>query len=81
MAGNVWEWTMSLWGDWPYPYAKYLKERENLAADNDVPRVRRGGAFLNYRGGPLRCAVRGRRGPPARGYRLGFRIVVAPVKN
>ncbi len=50
VAGNVWEWTSSLWGkdaskpEFGYPYdAK--DGRENLSAPDTVPRVLRGGSF------------------------------------
>src|SRR5712692_8747240 len=50
MAGNVWEWTRSLWGkDWKKPEFRYpynpVDGRENLSAPNDVLRVLRGCAF------------------------------------
>jgi formylglycine-generating enzyme required for sulfatase activity len=46
MAGNVWEWTRSLWGAYPYPSdAKERARREDLDAPQHQGRVRRGGAF------------------------------------
>lgn len=62
MAGNVWEWTRSLWGrcrekpDFGYPYASG-DGREDLAAGRDTLRVLRGGAFGNGVSS-LRCAYR-----------------------
>ena len=52
MAGNVWEWTRSLWGqDWQKPGFKYTYNpadgREDLTAGADDHRVGRGGA-LDY---------------------------------
>jgi formylglycine-generating enzyme required for sulfatase activity len=50
MAGNVYEWTCSLWGkdmkqpDFPYPYHPG-DAREDVAAPRGVMRVLRGGAF------------------------------------
>ena len=50
MAGNVWEWTRSLWGkspenpDFKYPYAPD-SDREDVAAGDNILRVLRGGAF------------------------------------
>ena len=51
MAGNVWEWTRSLWGkdwqkpDFKYPYQPDDPNREDLDAGDDVWRVLRGGSF------------------------------------
>ncbi|HHH42616.1 MAG TPA: hypothetical protein ENK49_00615 [Gammaproteobacteria bacterium] len=80
MAGNVWEWTRSLWGekryrlDWHYPYDP-ADGRENLQAPDDTFRVVRGGAFhVNRR--LARCAYRGMYDPPDRDDRLGFRVVL-----
>ncbi len=62
MAGNVWEWTSSLWGkDWQKPAYTYPYNaqdgRENLDAPDDVRRVLRGGSFSDYRNF-VRCAYR-----------------------
>lgn len=78
MAGNVWEWTRSIWGDYPYPTdEKGRARRENLEASGDELRVVRGGAFwFDPRG--LRCAVRGRLLPDRRLWLVGFRVVVLP---
>ncbi len=48
-AGNVWEWTRSLWGtDWKKPQFGYPYDstdgRENLEAGSDILRVLRGGS-------------------------------------
>jgi formylglycine-generating enzyme required for sulfatase activity len=71
LSGNVWEWTRSLFKDYPY-----LPEdgREDLEAAGS--RVLRGGA-LGY---PLslRCAFRLRYDPDLRDYSFGFRVVVSP---
>ena len=62
MAGNVWEWTRSLWGkdyrkpDFVYPY-NTDDGREDEAANDDVLRVVRGGSWANAVGS-ARCAVR-----------------------
>jgi formylglycine-generating enzyme required for sulfatase activity len=54
MAGNVWEWTCSLWGGYPYnPH----DGRENLDVPDDASRVLRGGAFWRDRQS-VRCASR-----------------------
>ena len=73
MAGNVWEWTRSVFKDYPY---RPDDGRENLDAGDDVRRVLRGGAFRNpqYR---ARCASRYRNGPNNYWYYFGFRVVVS----
>ncbi len=82
MAGNVWEWTRSLWGeDWEEPSFKYpynpADGREDLDAPNGILRVLRGGSFyLSVR--YVRCAVRIRLIPNYFGGSSGFRVVVAP---
>lgn len=82
MAGNVWEWTRSLWGkdwrepDFRYPYQPGV-EREDLSAGADVRRVQRGGSFLDLRGG-ARCACRWNV-PDRGGDSFGFRVVVSPA--
>jgi len=82
MAGNVWEWTRSLWGrswenrDYGYPY-EANDGRENLRASRDMARVLRSGAFLDglrY----VRCAYRGRSVPYNWDRNVGFRVVVLP---
>ena len=62
-AGNVWEWTRSLWGEdydkphFLYPYHADDAKREDLAAGEDILRVVRGGSWDAPRG-RARCAVR-----------------------
>jgi len=82
MAGNVWEWTCSLWGkemnepEFKYPYEP-TDGREDLTASSGTARVLRGGSWIfNSRG--CRSAVRGRRGPGDRGDNIGFRLVLVP---
>jgi formylglycine-generating enzyme required for sulfatase activity len=82
MAGNVWEWTRSLWGkdyskpSFKYPYNPKDNKRENLHADNSILRVLRGGSFLN-RSEVARCSSRGGGLPDYRGRYFGFRVVVS----
>ena len=71
MAGNVWEWTRSLYK--PYPYDP-KDGREKL---DHGPRVLRGGSFGNNEWG-VRCASRYRRYPNSWYDGIGFRVVVAP---
>jgi iron(II)-dependent oxidoreductase len=77
MAGNVWEWCSSLWGEdaskpsFVYPY-RADDSRENLEAGG--LRVLRGGSWRNDNPGLMRCAYRDG-GDPARGYETrGFRV-------
>jgi formylglycine-generating enzyme required for sulfatase activity len=91
MAGNVWQWTRSLWGrewtsslwgrDWKRPDYQYPYEatdgRENLVAGRDVYRVLRGGAFFSDRV-DLRCACRTRHTPDGCYRSFGFRVVIHP---
>jgi formylglycine-generating enzyme required for sulfatase activity len=76
MAGNVWEWTRTLWG-FHYPYDP-RDGRDNLDAASDIERVIRGGAFW-VDGKAVRCAWRGRCVPHGRDRDLGFRVVVRPA--
>jgi formylglycine-generating enzyme required for sulfatase activity len=86
MAGNVWEWTRSLWGadfwkpDFVSPYAPGDLKREALDAGDAMYRVLRGGSW-DTRRGLARCAFRFRRRPVNRLAYLGFRVVLraAPV--
>jgi len=79
MAGNVWEWTSSLWGQngrtpaFFYPYDPD-DGRENLAAEDTVLRVLRGGAFFNF-DNQVRCAYRHANEPNFRDDNIGFRVV------
>ena len=85
LAGNVWEWTRSLWGrDWEkpdfiYPYnPRDLKKKcEDSSAGKDVLRVLRGGSF-DYSGKNLRCSNRYRYDPDDRFRIIGFRVTVSP---
>lgn len=82
MAGNVWEWTISLWGpdigkpQYSYPY-QFKDGREKLDAPDNVLRVARGGSFVND-ARFVRCASRNGFDPRARYDDVGFRVVVAP---
>jgi len=82
-AGNVLEWTISLWGGWDgelarlqfgYPY-DCTDGREDTAADDDIFRVLRGGCW-QYVSLAVRCAYRSVFYPPARHNVFGFRCCV-----
>jgi formylglycine-generating enzyme required for sulfatase activity len=83
MAGNVWEWTQSLWGtsrkrpaDYRYPY-RPTDGREDLGTGREVSRVLRGGEFsLDYQ--YVRCTFRGWDLPSCSHRGIGFRVVMHP---
>jgi formylglycine-generating enzyme required for sulfatase activity len=83
LSGNVWEWTISLWGpfgnqpEFEYPYTDRREERENIFAGNEVARVFRGGSWdnLNYF---ARRSFRDISDPNLRDSDLGFRVVRLP---
>lgn len=82
MAGNVYEWTGSLWGveeykaAYGYPYNPG-DGREKTDAGADIQRVLRGGSFLNDRK-HTRCAFRGADFPWRVAIRIGFRVAACP---
>jgi iron(II)-dependent oxidoreductase len=81
MAGNVWEWTRSLWGEdigapeFAYPYDPRDRERERVDAGPNIWRVVRGGSW-NHDRGFARCAYRLWVRPDLRFFPLGFRVVL-----
>jgi formylglycine-generating enzyme required for sulfatase activity len=83
MAGNIWEWTRSLWGGsggyahYRYPY-RLPDTKENPEAGGDVSRVLRGGAFYCDRR-DVRCARRSWYLPFGRNGSIGFRVVMHPA--
>jgi formylglycine-generating enzyme required for sulfatase activity len=89
MVGNVREWVNTRWGededepDDAYRYPWNDDDRENLAKDDFILRVYRGGAAKDDRT-RQRCSARGgfkpdRPGPPHR--RHGFRVAVKLLKK
>ena len=85
MAGNVWEWTRSLWGenreeaDFRYPYDP-TDGREALYVSDDILRVLRGGAFYDNEWN-VRCACRLGAFPLDFDRDLGFRVAVTPTPS
>ena len=87
MAGQVWEWTSTLWGEdmaaprFAYPYRDARNGgddgREDLDAPPAVRRVLRGACFLSPRE-KANCVYRGSLEPDGYWRGNGFRIVVAP---
>jgi formylglycine-generating enzyme required for sulfatase activity/energy-coupling factor transporter ATP-binding protein EcfA2 len=85
MAGDVWEWTRSLWGkdrekpEYCYPYDGE-DGREKLDAPDKVHRVLRGGSF-NDGSDVVRCSARNCYYPYLRHRILGFRVVASPISE
>ena len=81
MAGNVWEWTCSLWGsDFSKPAFKYPvkpddSRRDDVTAGDEVLRLVRGGSW-DGSSDDARCAYRDRSHPDDRDLSLGFRVVL-----
>ena len=79
MSGNVWEWTRSVWGTYPYPTDRLgVEAREYLEVREGVRRVRRGGAFFSSPRS-VRCSVRLGSGPYPHGGGMGCRVVIRPA--
>ena len=77
MAGNVWEWTHTIWDDkFKYPY-KIDDGREDLRQENAYHTLR-GGAFGNYIV-HARCACHLGDYPDHRNSHYGFRVMLSPV--
>jgi serine/threonine-protein kinase len=72
MAGNVLEWTSSLYKPYPYDAADGRED-----PDAEGARVLRGGAFGDEPG-LVRCAFRPWSPPGSRGRSRGFRVVLSP---
>ena len=76
MAGNIWEWTRSVYEGYPYPEQGEKRQmREDLDAKG--VRVLRGGSFGNHQSS-ARCASRVNAEPDFRNRDSGFRVVVSP---
>lgn len=71
MAGNVWEWTVSL--DAGYPYRPGDGREDEAAAGR---RIMRGGCYANPQG-YARCACRFRLAPAVRNEFTGFRLALS----
>jgi len=83
MAGNVSEWTRSLWGpnilypEYKYPYKVNDGREDEDIGDQAIYMVLRGGAFNSF-GWYAQCAHRHRTFPSYRYMEHGFRVVVVP---
>jgi formylglycine-generating enzyme required for sulfatase activity len=71
MTGNVWEWTLSLYDDYPY---KRDDGREDISANG--MRVVRGGSWYFVSSNYLRAPYRDRSSPNVRNYLGGVRCVL-----
>jgi formylglycine-generating enzyme required for sulfatase activity len=80
LSGNVWEWTLSRWQDYPYAPSEAVRQQRNNPEGTDT-RVVRGGYFDRPRVG--RCASRDLDGAPGIDWfsNLGFRVVVSLVNS
>lgn len=84
MAGNVWEWCTTLWGEdmatpsFPYPWRE--DDREALDAPEHVRRVLRGGCFSSPKV-KANCTYRGSLEPSGFWRGNGFRIVVGRAEE
>ncbi|MDZ7959120.1 MAG: SUMF1/EgtB/PvdO family nonheme iron enzyme [Aulosira sp. DedQUE10] len=83
MAGNVSEWTSSLWGrdnprpEFPYPYVP-TDSREAVDAPPNILRIIRGGSFLRDKR-YARCACRDKLFPKSTRKDVGFRLALSSV--
>jgi formylglycine-generating enzyme required for sulfatase activity len=83
LAGNVWEWTRSLWGEdeyivrYPYPYRPLDGREAKVEGALNQLRVLRGASYANYRR-YARCATRRSPLPVLRSSVRGFRLALSP---
>jgi len=83
MSGNIWEWTITLWGDdrntpsYVYPYL-IQDGRENQSAGEEYYRIIRGGSYKDDLKA-VRSACRDIDPPHYSLSNLGFRVFVAPI--
>ena len=85
MSGNVWEWTLSLWGDsWKEPGFKYPYDptdgREDLEAGENIIRILRGGSWL-VPSVDARTAYRNGYLPDHRFNTIGFRCCMSSAPS
>jgi formylglycine-generating enzyme required for sulfatase activity len=78
MSGNVWEWTSSIYTDYPYNAAD--GREVDGSTDSSSKRVLRGGSWFHTGSDLLRSAARYEAHPNFTDYVIGFRCVV-PYTN
>jgi formylglycine-generating enzyme required for sulfatase activity len=76
VAGNVWQWCQTRWGDYPYQ-----ADRESLTSQEEGGfyelRCLRGGSWVSNDPGDARCAARLRGDANVGGSYFGFRVVLS----
>jgi formylglycine-generating enzyme required for sulfatase activity len=78
LAGNTWEWTRSMWYNYPYPAEPEARQKREGPGPNGA-RTLRGGSFeLNV--ALVRCASRHCERMSARYRDVGFRVALLPAK-
>lgn len=75
MAGNIWEWTRSVYRPLPYDPHDGREDPESSG-----PRTSRGGAWYTY-SRSLRCSRRCPEIPTVRGNSFGFRVAASPARE
>jgi len=73
MIGNVWEWTSSIFSDYPYNISANIGESSSLDENESI--VFRGNSCLGEEDFVFRAAYRRTRSPTSTGEGLGFRCV------
>lgn len=79
MSGNIWEWTRSVFMNYPYPEPGPARAARETGS-SEAPRVLRGGAYYLEATVP-RCAVRSWNDSMFRYLNFGFRVVVLPLSS
>ncbi|HEX4961787.1 MAG TPA: SUMF1/EgtB/PvdO family nonheme iron enzyme [Thermoanaerobaculia bacterium] len=80
MSGNVWEWTRSVRGNYPYPEkGRERAQRENLRKNDEIRVFRGGASFDNSR--YVRCASRYWNIPVNWDVNIGFRVALSPFSS
>lgn len=74
MHGNVWEWCLDRYGDYPSGLVT-----DPMGPPSGSSRVRRGGSWYHF-AGACRSALRSGYGPGSRRNFIGFRLVLSPAK-
>lgn len=73
MIGNVWEWTGSIFADYPYPKDANIEDSASLDESESV--VIRGNSFVGEEDSQFRAAFRRTKKPTASSEGVGFRCV------
>ncbi len=76
MAGNVWEWTRSVWASYPW----LPGDGRDGTSWSESRRALRGGSFADPRAG-VRCPCRIDRGPDLWSRLVGFRLSLSPLRS